>query len=72
MEIGDSMDKTIRKFASFEAVKDEEYRYWQSISPSERIAAVYQHSVDAYRMKGIIADGQGLKRTLVRFERPAR
>jgi hypothetical protein len=67
-----AMDKTVRKFASFEEMKDEEYRYWQSVSPSERIAAIFELSVEAYRMKGIIADGQGLKRTLVRFKRPAR
>ncbi|HEV2644961.1 MAG TPA: hypothetical protein VGU46_01210 [Acidobacteriaceae bacterium] len=66
------MNKSVHKFASFQEVKDEEYRYWQSISPSERIAAIYEHSVDAYRMKGIVADGQGLKRTLVRFERAPR
>ena len=72
MDTGNLMDKTIRKFASFEDLKDEEYRYWQSVPPSERIAAVFDHSVDAYRVKGIAADGQGLKRTLVRFERPQR
>ena len=66
------MDKTARKFASFQEVKDEEYRYWQSVPPSQRIAAIYEHSVAAYRMKGIEADGQGLKRILVRFERPSR
>lgn len=66
------MDKIVRKFGSFEEMKDEEYRYWQSVSPSERIAATFDASVEAYRMKGIAADGQGLKRTLVRFERPAR
>lgn len=66
------MDKTVRKFGSVEEMKDEEYRYWQSVPPSERIAATYDHSVEAYRMKGIAADGQRLKRTLVRFERPAR
>lgn len=66
------MDKTVRRLASFEEAKDEEYRYWQSVSPSVRIAAIFDHSVDAYRMKGIEADGQGLKRTLVRFERAAR
>lgn len=66
------MDKTVRKFGSFEEMKDEEYRYWQSVPPSERIAATYDHSVEAYRMKGIAADGQGLRRILVRFERPAR
>jgi hypothetical protein len=66
------MDKTVRKFASFEEQKDEEYRYWQSLSPAQRFAAVYDHSVEAYRTKGIAADGQGLKRILVRFDRPAR
>ena len=66
------MDKTIRKFTSFKEVKDEEYRYWQSVTPAERFAAIYQHSMDVYCMKGIAADGQGLKRTLVRIERPAR
>ena len=67
-----AMDKTVRKFTSFEEVKNEEYRYWQGVSPGERFAATYQHSVDVYAMKGIAADGQGLKRTLVRIERPAR
>jgi hypothetical protein len=66
------MDKTIRKFVSFIEAKDEEYRYWQSVFPAERIAATFDHSVARYRMKGIEADGQGLKRTLVRLERPQR
>ena len=64
-----AMVKTVRKFASFHDLKDEEYRYWHSRTPAERIAATFEHSVDAYRRKGIAADGQGLKRTLVRFER---
>ncbi len=63
------MDKAVRKLASFEEMKDEEYRYWQSVSPWERIAAIFEHSVEAYRMKGIIADGRWLKTTVVRFER---
>ena len=66
------MDKTVRKLESFQESKDEEYRYWQSVPPSVRMEAIFQHSVDMYRMKGIEADGQGLKRTLVRFERPGR
>jgi hypothetical protein len=66
------MVKTVQKFDSLEAMKDEEYRYWQSVPASARIEAIYDHSVEMYRMKGIIADGQGLKRTLVRFERPSR
>jgi hypothetical protein len=63
------VDKTIRKVASFEEAKNEEYRYWQSVPPAERIAAAWQLSIEQYRMKGIEPDGQGLRRTLVRFER---
>ena len=63
------MDKAIRKVASFEEAKNEEYRYWQSVPPAQRIAAAWQLSIEQYRMKGIEPDGQGLRRTLVRFER---
>jgi hypothetical protein len=70
MEPGDPMDKTIRKFNSFAEVKDEEYRYWQSVPPAERIEAAFQLSVEQYRMKGIEPDGSALKRSLVRVECP--
>jgi hypothetical protein len=63
------VEKTIRKVASFQEAKDEEYRYWQSVPPSQRIAAAWQLSIEQYRMKGIEPNGQGLRRTLVRFER---
>jgi hypothetical protein len=63
------MDKTIRKVASSEESKNEEYRYWQSVPPSERLAAAWQLSIDQYRQKGIEPDGQGLKRYLVRTRR---
>jgi hypothetical protein len=63
------VEKTIRKVASFQEARDEEYRYWQSVPPSQRIAAAWQLSIEQYRMKGIEPDGQGLRRTLVRFER---
>ncbi len=63
------MDKTIRKITSFEEAKNEEYRYWQSAPPAERIAEAWKLSIDQYRQKGIEPDGQGLRRTLVRFER---
>jgi len=65
------MDKTIRKFTSFQEVKDDEYRYWQSLPPAERIEAAFQLSVDLYRMKGIEPDGAALKRSLVRVELPS-
>jgi hypothetical protein len=66
------MDKTTRKFASFEDLKDEEYRYWQSLPASERIRAGYQLSVEGYRANGYTADGRELKTTLVRFQREPR
>jgi len=70
MIVDDAVDKTVRKFNSFEEVKDEEYRYWQSVPPAERIEAAFQLSVDQYRMKGIEPDGSALKRSLVRVEWP--
>lgn len=63
------MDKTVRKFNSFEELKDEEYRYWESVSPEERIRAAWELSIEQYRQKGVEPDGQGLRRTLVRFNR---
>jgi len=34
------MDKTIRKYASFDEMKADEYRYWQSRPAYERMDAV--------------------------------
>jgi hypothetical protein len=72
METGDPMDKTIRKFASFEEMKDEEYRYWQSVTPAELFAAGHQMSVEGYRAYGYSADGAELKRVAVRIEQARR
>jgi hypothetical protein len=72
METGASMDKTIRKFASCEEMKDEEYRYWQSVTPAERFAAGHQMSVEGYRAYGYSADGTELKRVAVRIEQAPR
>jgi hypothetical protein len=63
------MDKTLRKLDSFEEAKNEEYRFWQNASPAVRIAAAWHLSIDQYRQKDIEPNGQGLRRTLVRFER---
>jgi hypothetical protein len=63
------MERKIRKILSFEDAKNEEYRYWQSVSSAERIAAAWQLSIEQYRQKGIEPDGQALKRTLVRIRR---
>ena len=69
------MNKTIRKFSGpdrFQQMKDEEYRYWQSVPAEVRIQTVYDFSVEVYKAKGILADGQQLKRTAVRSERAVR
>jgi len=63
---------TVGKLASFDEMKDEEYRYWQSVSPAERIAAGHQMSVEGYRAYGSTADGRELKTVARRIERESR
>jgi hypothetical protein len=66
------MDMVAQKFESFQEVKDEEYRYWASLSASDRIAAGHQMSVEGYRAHGHSADGRELKRIAVRIQREPR
>ncbi len=66
------MDLTLRKLASFDEAKDEEYRHWQSVSPSERLVAAWQLSIEQYRQKGIEPDGRRLRTTAVRSQRPVK
>ncbi len=66
------MKMVAQKFDSFEAVKDEEYRYWHSVSATERVAAGHQLSVEGYRAKGYTADGRELKTVAVRLQREPR
>ena len=63
------MDKTIRKYTSFDEMKADEYRYWQSRPVHERIHAVSDLTREHYAMKGAVADVPRRRRTLVRFER---
>ena len=66
------MEMVAQKFESFQEIKDEEYRYWQSLPASERIAAGHQMSVEGYRALGYAADGADLKRVAVRLQREPR
>ena len=66
------MDKTIRKYTSFDEMKAAEYRYWQSRPVHERVAAVSRLTEEAYRMRGMKPDAFRLQRTLVHFERAPR
>jgi hypothetical protein len=60
----------IRKFDSLEAMKDEEYRYWQGRPASERLAAVSELTTELYRLKDPSINVSRLQRTLVAVKRP--
>ena len=66
------MEMVAQKFSSFQQVKDEEYRYWSSLTPAERIAAGHQMSVEGYRAYGLAADGRELKTVALRLQREPR
>jgi hypothetical protein len=66
------MEMVAQKFESFQEIKDEEYRYWQGLSASERIAAGHQMSIEGYRAHGHSADGRELKTVAVRLQREPR
>lgn len=60
----------IRKFDSLEAMKDEEYRYWQGRPACERLAAVSEITTEAYRLKDPACNVSRLQRTLIAVQRP--
>ena len=66
------MDKTIRKYTSFEEMKADEYRYWQSRPAHERLNAVSELTEALYAMKGAAPDVRRLQRTVVHFQRAQR
>ncbi|MGP8260200.1 MAG: hypothetical protein ACLQM6_09655 [Acidobacteriaceae bacterium] len=66
------MEMVAQKFESFQEIKDEEYRYWQGRTASERIAAGHQMSVEGYRGHGYSTDGRELKTVAVRLQRKPR
>ncbi len=63
------MDKTMRRYTSFDEMKADEYRYWQSRPVYERVAAVSELTQEQYAMKGEAPDVLRLQRTLVRLQR---
>ncbi len=66
------MEMVAQKFESFQEVKDEEYRYWHSLSAAERISAGHQMSVEGYRAYGHSTDGRELETVAVRLQREPR
>lgn len=68
-----AIDKTIRRVTDLKEQRMETYRYWQSVSPGERLAAVFEASIDAYSFKGVRIDvEQRSQRHLVKVQRPQR
>lgn len=63
------VDKRIRKFSSVDDMKAEELRYWQGVSARERMQAIWEITLEAYRLKGGLRDVPRLQRTLVRIQR---
>jgi len=66
------MDKSIRKYTTFDEMKADEYRYWQSRPVHERVGAVSELTQEHYAMKGAVPEVPRLQRTLVRLERASR
>ena len=66
------MGTILRKYTSFEEMKADEYRYWQSRPVHERMDAVVELTLAMYAMKGMAQDVPRLQRTLVHIQRPQR
>jgi hypothetical protein len=59
----------IRKLDGLEAMKDQEYCYWQGRPAWERIAAVSDITTEIYRLKDPTFHVSRLQRTLVAVHR---
>jgi len=64
------MDKVIRKYDSFEAMKDDEQREWQQMTAAERMQAVVELTLALYQIKDPAAHVGRLERTLVHLQYP--
>ncbi len=60
------MDPVIREYVSFDEMKADEYRYWQSRPVHERMDAVEEINRTAYAIKGL-----ELKLDVPRSQRPS-
>jgi hypothetical protein len=70
----DRMDPVIRKYTSFDEMKADEYRYWQSRPAHERLDAIEEMILTAYALKGweMEPDVPRLQRPFVRLPCPWR
>jgi hypothetical protein len=68
------MEAILRKYASFDEMKADEYRYWQSRPAHERLDAVEEINATAYAIKGTepMQDVPRLQRPFIRIQCPWR
>jgi hypothetical protein len=68
------MESTLRRYTSFDEMKADEYRYWQSRPVHERMDAVEEMIQAAYALKGweVKPDVPRVQRPFVRLSRPGR
>lgn len=59
----------IRRYASLDAMKADEYQYWQNRPAYERLAATSEISTEAYRIKDPGGNVSRLQRTLSHLKR---
>jgi len=69
--VKEGMDKTIRRFASLDDMKRDEYREWQRLPAVDRLVATAELSIGAYQLKDPDVSTR-LQRTLVRLKQPER
>jgi hypothetical protein len=66
----ESMDKAISTYTTLDQMKSDEYRDWQELPAHERMSAVAELTLAAYRMREPALDVRRLQRTLVHLQRP--
>jgi hypothetical protein len=60
---------TVRRFTSHEEADKADLAYWQQLSPAERVALVWQLSLEQHRLRGDPPYESGLHRSVARVHR---
>ena len=68
----EAMNKAIVTYTSLDDMKAEELREWRALPAHERLRAVSEITLAAYRMKEPAQDVRRIQRTLVHLQRPQR
>ena len=64
------MEKGIRKYESLDGMKADEHRDWQALPAHQRMSAVAEITLAAYRLKEPTLDVRRLQKTLTHLQRP--